>query len=40
MRIILLAILLLLPGCFRSLQVRAHYSQPFVAANLEVQFQR
>jgi len=40
MRIILLALLLALPGCFRSVQVRAHYSQPFVAANIEVHYQR
>jgi len=40
MRTLMLIVLLTLPGCFRSVQVRAHYSQPFVAANIEVQLQR
>ena len=34
MRITILIIALLLPGCFRSLQVRACYKQPLIAAEV------
>lgn len=36
MRLAILIALLLLPGCFRSLEVRACYKQPLVAAQVEV----